>query len=283
MSRPSSRQPAACSSTRPPPPQLFLARRSTGHLGANEAAVWHSGPPPRRSRRTSPATPAGRRTRRRAEGQFTPDDAEVVTVGIGDHRVLAFNAISGNPHGDLLDGRDVTEGIVAFSPDHKVIASGDVSSGHVHLLGPGQRPRALSLRHRRGRLDHGVAWDPQRPILATSTGAPGSTRLLGRQRPAPPRKQRLQSVDTTGRGVSLVQSRRPLGRHHGRLRHADGATVFDVATGRKLLSFGGDRTLTQGCRSRLTAAPWLPSSARGKSTAAKPSSTTRRPGTVEQR
>ena len=89
--------------------------------------------------------------------------------------MLACDAATGHSRGDLLGGRIVTESLIAFSPDAKIIASGDVPDGGFTLW---DRASGRELSH----VDTGwtgsttVAWDPHRPILVT-TGAPGFVRF----------------------------------------------------------------------------------------------------------
>ena len=102
----------------------FLARRSTRHLRRQRSrrlAARHTRPAARDDFHGQHGRTAN--TENGAIGQFTPDGTEIITVGFGDHRVLAWDAATGAPHGDLLGGRIVTEGLIDFSPDAKIIAA----------------------------------------------------------------------------------------------------------------------------------------------------------------
>ena len=71
-------------------PMAFLPDGRLVTSGANEAAVWHLDTlaPPLET--ILHGNSGGRRTRRAGRsGQFTPDGTETITVGFGDHRVLA--------------------------------------------------------------------------------------------------------------------------------------------------------------------------------------------------
>src|SRR4029079_1145047 len=82
-------------------PKVFLPDGRLVTAGANEAAVWQLDTLARPLETIVQGNRGGRAaTRSGALGQFTPDGTEVLTIGFADHRVLAWDAITGAPHGD---------------------------------------------------------------------------------------------------------------------------------------------------------------------------------------
>ena len=220
-------------------PMLFLADGRLVTAGADEAAVWKLDTLARPLETIVHGNQGGKaNTLAGAIGQFTPDGTEVITVGFADHRVLAWDAVTGAPHGDLLGGRIVTGGRIDFSPDAKIIVSAGLD-GTFTRVGPDQRTKAGDGRHRPDRRD-------RRRLGPTTTDRRDHRRprlgpLLGRQQSAPSRRAAAPGPDRT-RGLPPVQPRRALPRRRRRGTSRP-ATVFDVATGHKVLNFGGGATL----------------------------------------
>jgi WD40 repeat protein len=217
-------------------PGAFLPGNRLLTFGADEAAVWkldssvptletdlrgHTGGPPL--------------TENGAHGQFTPDGAEIVTVGVGDKRVLVFDAATGKPRGSLLDRRVATESYLAFSPSRRIIAAGGLDGSFT--LWDRASGRELSHVKTAGASQTLLAWDPHRPVLVTSD-PPDSIRFWDVSDPRHPVGRRSLTAPT---GLVWFS---PDGRL---LAVADGAsvtaTVFDVATGKKLLTTGGGTDL----------------------------------------
>ena len=215
-------------------PKLFLPDGRLVTAGANEAAVWQldtlARPLETIVHANREATASGVTT---AVGQFTPEGTEVITVGFGDHRVLAWDAVTGAPHGDLLGGRTVTAGIV-FSPDAKIIAAAGLDGTFTLWDRIGERKLATVDTGQTGLV--GVAWDPHRPTLVT-TGAPGSVLFWDVSNPRHPVEQRHRAL-TAPAGFPYFS---PDGRFLVVLGGypTTSATVFDIATGHKVLGFAG--------------------------------------------
>ena len=175
-------------------PEALPPRWSTRHRRRRRsrrlASSTHS---PGRSRRTSTANRGGTAsTETGAIGQFTPDGTEIITVGFADHRVLAWDAVTGAPHGDLLGGRNVTEGLHRLQPrrqDHRRRGP----RRQLHAVGPGQRAESWPTSTPARPASIGVAWDPHRPILVT-TGAPGSILFWDVTDPRHPVEQRRRAL-----------------------------------------------------------------------------------------
>ncbi len=221
-------------------PSVFLPGGRLVTTGANEAVVWQLETPATPLETILPGNrggPVG--TESGSIAQFTPDGAEVITVGFADHRVLAFDAVSGAPHGDLLGGRIVTEGIVAFSPDGKVIAAAG-NDGSFTLWNRADERMLAHVDTGRETGLVGVAWVPHRPILVTA-GAPGRVLFWDVSNPRHPVEQRRRALTTLAGFPSFSAD--------GRFLVVVGppptpsATVFDVATGHKLATLGGHSTL----------------------------------------
>src|SRR3954451_17033553 len=109
--------------------------------------------------------------------QVTPRSTEVITLGNFDRRVLAWDAVTGAPHGDLFGGRVATGGGLDFSPDAKIIAPAGLDGTFTLWDRTAKRKLATVDTGQTGLV--GVAWVPHRPTLVT-TGAPGLGPLLGR-------------------------------------------------------------------------------------------------------
>jgi WD40 repeat protein len=223
-------------------PTVFLADGRLVTAGADEAAVWQLDALARpletivNSNRGGPlGTVSG------ALGQFTPDGTELITVGFADHRVLAWDTETGAPHGDLLGGQIATVGRIDFSPDAKTIVAAGLDGTFTLWDRIGARKLATVKTGQTGLV--GVAWDPHAPTVVTS-GAPGSVLFWDVSHPRHPVEQPRRALTALagfphfspdGRFIVIVGGGPP----------ATSATVFDVATGRKLLDFGGGATLPQ--------------------------------------
>ena len=224
-------------------PMVFLPDGRLVTAGANEAAVWQLDTLARPLETIVNGNRGGKiGTVSGALGQFTPEGTEVITVGFADHRVLAWDAVTGAPHGDLLGGRISTVGPIDFSPDAKIIVSAGLDGTFSLWDRTGERKLATVDTGQTGLV--GVAWDPHRPIVVT-TGAPGSVLFWDVSNPRHPVEQRRRALTAPagfpnfspdGRFLVVVGGGPP----------ATSATVFDVATGHKLLDFGGGATLPRG-------------------------------------
>jgi len=220
-------------------PVRFLADGRLVSAGADEAAVWNLDTLDRPletivhgNQGGKPGTLAG------AIGLFTPDGTEVVTIGFADHRVLAWDAVTGAPHGDLLGGRIVTGGRIDFSPDGKMIVSAGLDGTLNVWDRTSERKLATVDTGQTGVI--GVAWHPQRPIVVT-TGAPGSVRFWNVSNPRRPVEQRHRALTAPAGFPQFSPDGRFLVINSGLTRTS--ATVFDTATGHILLTFGGFATL----------------------------------------
>ena len=175
-------------------PMLFLADGRLVTAGADEAAVWKLDTLARPLETIVHGNQGGKvNTLAGAIGQFTPDGTEVITVGFADHRVLAWDAATGAPHGDLLGGRIVTGGSIDFSPDAKMIVSAGLDGTLNVWDRTSERKLATVDTGQTGVI--GVAWDPQRPIVVT-TGAPGSALFWDVRNPRHPVEQRRLALTT---------------------------------------------------------------------------------------
>jgi WD40 repeat protein len=223
-------------------PMTFLPAGRLVTAGANEAAVWQLetlARPLETIVNGNHGETVG--TVSAALGQFTPDGTEVITVGFADHRVLAWDAVTGAPHGDLLGGQIATVGRIDFSPDAKTIVSAGLDGTFTLWDRTVERRLATVATGQTGLV--GVAWDPNRPVVVT-TGAPGSVLFWDVSNPRHPVEQRRRALTAPagfptfspdGRFLVIVGGGPP----------ATSATVFDVATGHKVLDFGGGATLPQ--------------------------------------
>ena len=211
-------------------------------FGRDEAAVWRLDtrvPALETDLGGHTSGPPGTENQNGAFGQFTPDGTETITVGTADHRVLAFDAATGTPRGVLFGGHEVTKTYIAFSPDAKTIASGGLDGSFT--LWDRSSGRQLSHNETGATDTTFVAWDPHRPVLVTSN-APDSLRFWDVTDPRHPIEQRRRSLNTPAGLLSFSPD--------GRLLVDDAfstltATVYDVATGHKLLTVGGDNTLNE--------------------------------------
>jgi WD40 repeat protein/DNA-binding SARP family transcriptional activator len=216
-------------------PSHFLPDGRLVTTGANETAIW------RLDARVSPVETVLGGHAGVAVGEFNPSGADVMTVGLDDHRVRAWDATTGAFRGDLLDFRAATGAVVAFSPDGTTAATGgrdgsfsiwDVTTG-----------RRLSRTDTDQAGSIAVAWDPRGSLVATG-GADASLTLwdvANATRPVETRRfvARKQLPDLPASELGVYPRFSPRFSPDGRLLAAlsptpPRVTVFDVATGDEL-------------------------------------------------
>ena len=135
----------------------------------------------------------------------------------------------GKPLGDLLGGHDVTEISSPSAPTPR--SSPPAVLDGVSPCGTGPAGDSSRTSTPPGTARPTVAWDPHRPLLATSD-RPRLDPLLGRQRPAPSRRHAEPCTRPAApSGSAPTGACSPPPTHSARYT----ATVFDVATGHKLL------------------------------------------------
>ena len=217
-------------------PSHFLPDGRLVTTGANETAIW------RLDARVSPVeTVLGGHTGV-AVGEFNPSGADVITVGLDDHRVPGWDAATGAVRGELLDFRGLATGaVVAFSPDGTTAAiGGRDGSFSIWDLTTGRR-LSRTATDQAGSI--AVAWDP-RGIPRRDGGADASLTLwdvANATRPVETRRfvarKQLPALPASELGVYTRFS--PRFSPDGRLLAAVSptpprVTVFDVATGDEL-------------------------------------------------
>ena len=151
--------------------------------------------------------------------------------------MLGYDAATGKRRGDLLGGHIVTEFRVAFSPDAKIIAAGSLDGFTLWDRASG---RQLSHVRTAGNSSTTVAWDPHRPLLATSDPS-NSIRFWDVSDPRRPVARR--TLRAPGGSVWFSPDGRLLATADEFTTYT--ATVFDVATGKKLQTIGGGTGLTE--------------------------------------
>src|SRR6185295_13419826 len=125
-----------------------------------------------------------------------------------------------------------TVGHVDFSPDAKIIVSAGLDG--TFTLWERTRERKLATVDTGQTGVVGVAWDPQGPIVVT-TGAPGSVLFWDVSNPRHPVEQPRRALTAPAGFPTFSPDGRFLVVVGG---PPTSATVFDVATGHKVLTFG---------------------------------------------